>query len=110
MRFSCVCRDSDVEPEGFTMLNGVYFHGKLEDSLGYDLVNILENDLQEFVAGEEEGFEGVEVSVDGYPGKVLLYAWEPSDIVFHRGLLVDAGDAEAISYAKMRFDQRSVGL
>lgn len=109
MRFSAVNKDNDDQP-GYIMLNGVYLHGTLESFFGFDLVNIREEDLKEFIDGETDGFEGVEVSVDGYPDKVLLYAWEPRDTVFHRGLLVDAGDVEAISYAKMRFDERSAGL
>jgi len=113
MRFARVSSEGDDEQRGFTMLNGVYFHGKLSDALGgFDLVNIFEDDIIEYIHGEQEGIEGAEVTVDGFNGKAILYAWRPNSqyTLFHRGLIVDADDTESVEYAKEQFSNRSITL
>ena len=109
MRFSRINNDGN---DGMTMLNGVYFYGKLQEAIGFDLVFIYEDDLPEYIAREMDGMDGVEVTVDGYPGKVLLYAWVPCTeyTLLHRGLLVDASDTEGIKFAKDKFNEKAVAL
>ena len=108
LHFSPVKRDED-QKVGYSSLGGVYLHGTLETFFDYDLVNIHTLDVLEFLEGEENGFDGVEVVVEGYPDKVLLYAWKPTGNcpLPHRGVLVDAGDTKSICYAKEKFDKRS---
>ena len=108
LHFSPVKRDED-QKVGYSMLGGVYLQGTLETFFEYDLVNIRTLDVLEFLEGAENGLDGVEVVVEGYPDKVLLYLWKPAEKcpLPHRGILVDAGDTSSICYAKERFDRRS---
>lgn len=109
LHFLPVKRDED-QKVGYSTLGGVYLHGTLAKFFEYDLVKIHTLDVLEFLEGEENGLDGVEAFVEGYPYKVLLYLWKPAEkcpLPPHRGILVDAADTKSICYAKERFDRRS---
>ena len=115
MRF----RTHDIEPsKDYLLVTGVYFHGKLEDAIGYDCVEISKADADPFrlLVNESTGIDGMRVDVDGY-GKALLYAWKsnmgiplvcnpPFESLWFHGLIVDPGDTKSIEYAKKCFAQK----
>lgn len=120
MRF----RSSNLPDDpGFVRVNGVYFHGKVAESIKYDCAEIAKQDAEPFrlLVNESAGIEGMKVEVEGYPGKTVLYAWKsfmgvpmvanPSvEMFMFRGLIVDADDSEALEYAKECFKERKQSL
>ena len=107
-----------TEPEsGYVTVSGVYLHGKLERMMGYDCVEIAEADTEPFKMLVKKGIDGLKVELDGYPGEVLLYAWDrhmgvplvanpPFSSLFFGGYLVASDDTEAVDYAKKQFDEK----
>ena len=105
-----------TEPEsGYVTVNGVYLHGKLERMMGYDCVEIAEDDTEPFKMLVEKGINGLKVELEGYSGEVLLFAWDrhmgvpmvadpPFTSLFFGGYLVASDDPDAVVYAKNRFD------
>ena len=104
----------------FPPVNGVYFHGKIEEALGYDCVEIYRPDAEAFklLVNDTKGVEGLKVEVYNYPGDAVLYAWQDSrgvplvanpgfEMLWFRGLIVDPSDTEAVEYAKKQFAEKA---
>lgn len=107
----------------FLLVYGVYFHGKLEEELGFDTVTIEKSFTDPFklVVNESTGFNGVKVDLVGREKQTLLYAWKsnmgvqlvanPTFSNYHfGGLIVDPDDTDAVDYAKKCFDEKKQGL
>ena len=98
---------------------GVYFHGKISEAFGNDLVQISKDDVEPFrlMVNESEGIKGMKVEVEGYSGDAVLYAWKalmglpmvanPSfEMLQFRGLIVDPSDKKMLADAKKKFKEK----
>lgn len=113
-------RPDNSEPsKDYLVVCGVYFHGKIEDSLGTDIALIAKADAEPFrlLVNESNGIEGMKVDVEGYSGEAVLYAWKalmglpmvanPSfEMLQFRGLVVDQSDTEMLADAKEKFNEK----
>lgn len=102
--------------KNFRGIGGVYVHGKAEDKMGYDCVEIANADTRHFAMLAEKGIGGVKVTLEGY-GDALLFAWKselgmpmvanpPFEMLHFRGLIVDPEDTESVEYARQAFKER----
>ena len=98
---------------------GVYFHGKISEAFGNDLVQISKDDAEPFrlLVNESKGINGMKVEVEGYSGDAVLYAWKalmglpmvanPSfEMLQFRGLIVDPSDKKMLADAKKKFKEK----
>lgn len=112
-------RSDYSESKDYLVVCGVYFHGKIEDSLGTDVALIAKADAEPFrlLVNESKGIEGMKVEVEGYSGDAVLYAWKsnmgvplivnPSfEMLMFRGLIVDPSDTEMLADAKEKFNEK----
>ena len=110
--------NTDPSPD-FYLVCGVYFHGKVEEAIGYDCVEISKDDSAPFklLVNDGKGIEGMKVEVEGYDGETVLYAWKsnmgvplianpPFESLWFRGLIVDINDAESVKHAKKCFKDK----
>lgn len=116
MKFST----ENINPSSdYIRVGGVYFHGKIEDSLGTDIAFIAKTDAEPFrlLVNESDGIEGMKVEVEGYPGEAVLYAWKsymgtplvanpPFEMLMFRGLIVDPSDKDMLADAKEKFKDK----
>lgn len=96
-----------------TTFSFVYFHGNLDDDLGYDIVLIEVDDLNTIT---KDGIYDVNViKTNGDTVEAKLYFWIAEKLAniatgetmkFNRGLIVYADDTEAIEYAKNKFESK----
>lgn len=112
-------RSENSEPsKDYLNVCGVYFHGKISDALGNDIVQILKDDAEPFrlMVNESKGIDGMKVEVEGYSGDAVLYAWKsnmavplvanPSfEMLMFRGLIVDPSEKEFLDDAKKKFNE-----
>lgn len=113
-------RPDNSEPsKDYLVVCGVYFHGKIEDSLRTDIALIAKADAEPFrlLVNESNGIEGMKVDVEGYSGYAVLYAWKadmglpmvanPSfEMLQFRGLVVDPSDKKMLADAKKKFKEK----
>lgn len=113
-------RSGNSEPsKDYLNVCGVYFHGKIADAFGNDIVQISKDDAEPFrlLVNESDGIDGMKVEVEGYPGEAVLYAWKanmglpmvanPSfEMLLFRGLIVDPSEKELLDDAKEKFKEK----
>lgn len=113
-------RSDNSEPsKDYLNVCGVYFHGKISEALGNDLVQISKDDAVPFrlLVNESKGINGMKVEVEGYSGDAVLYAWKalmglpmvanPSfEMLQFRGLIVDPSDEKMLADAKKKFKEK----
>lgn len=113
-------RSDNSEPsKDYLNVCGVYFHGKISEELGNDIVQISKDDAEPFrlMVNESKGIEGMKVEVEGYSGEAVLYAWKsnmglpmvanPSfEMLQFRGLIVDPSDKKMLADANKKFKEK----
>ena len=113
MLFASVEKIEDSDPK-WHGISGIYFHGKVEDFFGYDIVAVAKDDLEELKTAFKEGRDGVECQVDGYQGKTLLFVWKAEQDIFpadfYRGFIVDAEDEEAVKHVRAKFNEKAFAI
>lgn len=77
---------------------GIYFHGKLEDIIGYDIPACTDF----YVNSLDDG--AYDVKVNNIHDAVLFF-WKGS--YMQRGLIVLKGDERSMNYAMMAFNNRN---
>lgn len=114
-------RSGNSEPrKDYLNVCGVYFHGKISDAFGNDIVHISKDDAEPFrlMVNESTGIDGMKVEVEGYSGDAVLYAWKsnmgvplvanPSfEQLMFMGIIVDPSDKKMLADAKMKFKEKS---
>lgn len=111
--------DYNEQSNDYLVVCGVYFHGKIEDSLGTDVALIAKADSEPFrlLVNESNDINGMKVEVEGYSGDAVLYAWKalmglpmvanPSFEMLHfKGLIVDPSDKKMLADAKKKFKEK----
>lgn len=111
--------DYNEQSKDYLVVCGVYFHGKIEDSLGTDIALIAKADSEPFrlLVNESNGIKGMKVEVEGYSGDAVLYAWKalmglpmvanPSfEMLQFRGLIVDPSDKKMLADATKKFKEK----
>lgn len=89
--------------------NWVYFHGDLQNANGYDLCAL---DTYDDIPESEGIYECKVYLHNGEERKGIVYLWEPADDTWkttlfqYKGLIVDADDVSAISYAKVKYEEK----
>lgn len=113
-------RSDNSEPsKDYLNVCGVYFHGKISEAFGNDIVQISKDDAEPFrlMVNESKGIDGMKVEVEGYSGEAVLYAWSshmgvplvanPSfEMLMFRGLIVDPSEKELLDDAKEKFKEK----
>lgn len=89
------------------VLNYWYFHGKLEDDIGYDKGLIINSDyIKHFGYWEEFVNEGIyDVEVIGINKPCIGYFWQANNRT--RGLVCYKDDQKAINHIKEKFNSKS---
>lgn len=87
--------------------NFVYLHGQLEEINGYDQLYYGAGDIEDLL--NKETFVKV-VFKDGSEHDAVAYVWDGyiGTQYIHRGLVCSVDDEEAKSYARAKFEERSV--
>jgi hypothetical protein len=81
-------------PDKYKLVVGVYLHGELERSVGFDLVCSLGGSMP-------YGEYPVTVHADNETYECIAFVWESNDLKgWKRGLVCDIKDSCSISYAK----------
>jgi hypothetical protein len=81
-------------PKKYKLVAGVYLHGALERSVGFDLICSLDDTMP-------YGEYPVTVHANNETFDCIAFVWENDDVKgFKRGLICDAKDSRSISYAK----------
>lgn len=90
--------------------NWWYFHGKLQDDIGYDkglIMNIKPNQLDRRNGYRDINLEGeYEVEIIGIEKPCIGFFWIDNSLKFGRGLVCYKDDIEAIKYAKNKMKER----
>lgn len=89
---------SGVDDADGKYVGGIYFHGTLQEDLGYDIVNVVGNELYQRIVSD------IEKNIDAYalvnkefkPVKMFLWTTESN---MKRGLVCYSDDEESIKYA-----------
>ena len=88
--------------EGHDPVVILYFHGVVEDKLGYDIGACLNG---EYIRNDKSYKEGIyKAKVDGYPNELLAFLWNAKGDP--RGLIVDSTSKEDVDYAQSKFDKK----
>ena len=114
MKFASVETIKKEDADKWHGIGGLYLHGKVEEHFGYDIVAVSVDDYEELRTASEEGRDGVECEVEGYPGKTLLFMWKANQTMFkyefYRGFIVDADDKESVDYAREKFNEKAFAI
>lgn len=98
---------------------GVYLHGIVETSQGYDCIELIEDECDAFAYRLQKYdvvIEILDIPTDIYECKVygydkpctaFIWRWTHGNSISYRGLIVDNNDKEAYDYAKRKYDERS---
>ena len=98
------CSNFHKIPKKYKHVGGVYLHGALEESVGFDLVCSLDGTMP-------YGEYSVTVHANNETFDCIAFVWEEDDVKgFNRGLrglICDVKDSRSISYAKDRCREKA---
>lgn len=95
--------------EGYYILNGIYFHGKLETKLEYDIVYANKSiSIEEFISKDSVHLRVINTDTEELYHAIGFF-WKDKSNNINRGLIVNIDDYDAIKYAvEMKEKQSSM--
>ena len=102
--------NDNFHKDGYKFLNGLYFHGIVEKSVGFDCVEIDEDNFKSFneMLEKNGSIFNLPVNVNGYNGIPVLFAWKSNHHPnFYRGLIVESSNVDDVEFAISHFKRQS---
>lgn len=102
--------DTDTEFPQCKFVGGIYLHGDLQDTVGYDLIQVDKSEYEKFKDMSDGVYDVDVIFRDGCSTSSVLFFWkicnDICNIVNFRGLVVSKTDKESIMDASKKFKER----